>query len=242
MPSHKVILTNKGFKILSTDIVIDLITLGLAITVLAIGGTWNMDKFLFVSASYIFGALLYFFYRYKFGYIYIVSFIYQITLFLLITPVAFLKWPILLLTFASIVPFFWKKNIFQKLYFPLGLFMGLLASMYGLLFRSFRWIKFPVLSTDPLSQYLSEFHVPGSFFLQNDSGDFVFSGEMFSSLELAGLFSLISIGSILLRQFHFLLDLFLLNGMFFVVAYYFRFDFPYFQFKPPPSFFCLRFN
>jgi hypothetical protein len=229
LPSHKVILTNKGFKILSTDIVIDLISLGLAITILAIGGTWTMDKFFLVSTSYIFGGLLYFFYRYKFGYIYIISFIYQITLFLLITPIAFLKWPVLLLTFASIVPFFWKKNVFQKLYFPLGLFMGLLASMYALMFQSLQWIKFPVLSFEPFSQYLSEFHVPGSFFLQKDSGEFIFSGEMFSSIELAGLFSLICVGSILLRQFHFLLDLFLLIGMFFVVAYHFRFDFPYFQ-------------
>ncbi|MCB1178983.1 MAG: hypothetical protein KDK36_15465 [Leptospiraceae bacterium] len=229
MPSHKVTLTNKGFKILSTDLAIDIVSLILAFTILLVGGSWNSGKILFIFSIYIISTILYFLYRYKIGYIYVIGFFYQITLYIILTPGAFLTWPIMILSFLSTAPFFWKKNTFSKIYFPYGLFLSLISSFYGLLFNTFSLKKLPSLAYESGTSFLNYSKIPGSYFVQGFSEGFYFSQEYFSSLELSGLFSIICLGSILLRQFHFILDLILLNGMYFILSYYFRFDFSYFQ-------------
>lgn len=220
MPSHKVSLTNRGFKILSTDLQVDFLSIALVGTLLIFGWSVKTESLLLYAETFFLASLLYLFYRYKFGYIYFAAFFYQIILFLLITPISYLNTITILLSFVFTFPFLLGKNSFQKINFPMSLFMSLVVMGTGLVGE-----KLKLLNINKLSFSSSlESHVPGFFFVPTFSGELFFSEGLFSPIEMCGLFALLGLGILFLREFSFFLDLACYSFLVGIFLFLFQFD------------------
>jgi hypothetical protein len=226
LPSHKVALTNKGFKILSNDLQIDFIFL-LFVGTLLIYSYSTFQSFLLYAETFLLASLVYILYRYKFGYLYFIGFFYQIILFLLITPIGYLNFFTIFISFLFTVPFLIKQNSFQKIYFPISLYMSLLATTLGLSLEKLKIFSFPKLSfSSSLGAYL-----PGVYFTTSFSEQLPFSDLLFSPLELSNFYALLALGILFLREFNFFLDLFSYLSFVGILVFLFQFDLELFENK-----------
>jgi hypothetical protein len=224
LPSHKVSLTNRGFKILSTDLHIDFASLGIVSILLFLGWSSKLDTDLLYAEAFFFSTLLYVFYRYKFGYLYFVSFFYQIILFLLLTPIGYLNPYTILVSFLFTFPFFIGRNSFQAIYFPMGLYMSLIAYCAGVLGEKLSFWKIQKLSLVGLENYL-----PGFFFKPFLVEKAFYSESLLSPLELSGFSALLGLGILILREFSFFMDFSCSSLMVAILLFLFQFDLALFQ-------------
>lgn len=223
MPSHKVSLTNQGFRIVSDDFYIDLFAL-VVLGSLSLLSLFTVPEqilqFIFLAAV---SGGFYFLYRQKVGYLYSVSFFSHILLFWLLCPPFARNW--VSLAAATVISFglLWKGNPFREIYFPFSLFIILVSIAVSLVFiEGFHFI-FPLKSTGYLPWFADENLIPGSY----QSG-LCLSGpanyRYYSYLEsLRAMLIFIPCLS-LLRQYTKKLDFFLLLLFFASAAFIFRFD------------------
>ncbi|MDX1960624.1 MAG: hypothetical protein SFU98_18780 [Leptospiraceae bacterium] len=220
MPSHKVSLTNRGFKILSTDISVDSLSL-LFLAIMIFLNLFIQPNLLivFIPMMILSGAY-YFFHRFKVGYLYPIGFLYQLFLFFIITPNFGLNILSLLVSLSVLFLLLYFENPFRTLYFPIGLFLSLIATSVSLVFR---YYNDTFLQINSKLIRFEDTTISGQFFkttfLENG-----FPAETFSFYELGGLFSILLIAPIFLRQFSLTLDSLLYFGFLMISAFYYRFD------------------
>lgn len=223
MPSHKITLTDKGFKSLSTDFIIDCLTgILLFITVLfyTLQNTKNLilfGFFLFISSG------IYIFYRTKNGYLYPVGFFYQLLLFWAITPPLFINW--YSISFVGVVLFgiYYKKNPFQSTYFPLSLYLTLIASSSIFIFgQSYLYKELMELNSLNSYYFINHDNILGYFFKLFSSPTGSFNSNGYSILEKLGYFSPLLMATLSFRQKNVFLDFILVVGIFTLSLLYFQ--------------------
>lgn len=203
MPSRKITLTNQGFKILSNDLLADLFSILIVGFLLLFEQSWNLDKLFSYLILFLLSSILYIYYNYKIGYLYIASFIYQVLLYLLLTPNIYINLGNIFLTFLFTIPFLLHKNSLQKIYFPLGLYMSLINTCLGLIETHFQILKFTVITLQG-----EEFQKLPTIFWTTEFLDFgFFHISTFTPLEKSSIFALTGLGVLIFRDYTFLLDL-----------------------------------
>ncbi len=223
MPSHKVSLTNHGFRIVSDDFYIDIFSL-LVLGSLSVLSIFSVPEpilqFLFLAAA---SGAFYFLYRQKVGYLYSVSFFSHMLLFWLLSPPFARNWVSLITALVISFGLLWKGNPFREIYFPFSLFIILISISVSLVFVEGFHLIFPLKSSGYLPWFSDENLIPGNY----QSG-LCLSGpanyRYYSYLEsLRAMLIFIPCLSFL-RQYTKKLDFFLLLIFFVSAAFIFRFD------------------
>lgn len=224
MSSHSILLTNRGFKVFSTDFLIDVLSF-LSLFGIAIFTVFQDVSFLFYfSFAYIAAALFYLYYKLKVGYIYYLSFFYQLTLYLLITPIGFLNWFTISFSLGVYFIFSLTGNVFYKFRFPVGLFLAIQSVALGLLLEKLNILNLNIFAVNPEMPFSFSPKVTGLFMNPDISLGESFAPSYFSILETLDLYLLVLVGFIFLRQENFLLDLILIVSVGLLFGYFYRFD------------------
>ena len=224
MSSHSILLTNRGFKVFSSDFFIDVLA-SISLLAIAIFIVLQDLSFLFYfSFAYIAAALFYLYYKLKVGYIYYLSFFYQITLYLLITPIGYLNWFTISFSLGVYFVFSLTGNVFYKFRFPSGLFLSLLSVALGLFMERLNILNLNVFAINPEMPFSFFPKVTGIFMNPYISSGESFASSYFSVLETLDLYLLVLVGFLFLRQENFVLDILLIAAIAFLFSYYYRFD------------------
>lgn len=228
MPFRKVSLTNQGFKILSTSIYVDVLSILLTLFLFLYGQNFHFDKIFSYSVFLLISIIFYIYHSSKIGYIYLLSFVYQILLYFLLTPSLYVNFINILFTALFTFPLFLKGNPFQRLYFPLGLYMSLINSMLGLIEMNFQIVKFNILDFEG-----EEFQKLTTIFWKNEflDSDYYFHASTFSPLENTHIFALLGFGMILFREYAFFLDFFSSILVFCMVVVLYDFEIVFYKEK-----------
>lgn len=227
MPSRKISLTTHGFKILSNDLIIDLFSVSLVGFFLVYGQTWTLERIFSFSIFFLLTSFVYVYYNYKIGYMYVLGFIYQIFLYLVITPTIYINFVNILLTSIITFGLLYKQNSFGKIYFPLGLFMSLVSTSMGFIATKLNIFRYPLLSADGL-----EFQKFSSNFFDLEYLHFAyFHSELFSPLEKVSFLSLLALGILIFREYSLILDWFNTMLCFFLTAWLYNFEINFYKEK-----------
>ncbi len=224
MSSHSILLTNRGFKVFSNDFFVDVLAFISLFTIAVFTVFQDLSFLFYFSFAYLAAALFYLYYKLKVGYIYYLSFFYQLTLYLLITPIGFLNW--FTISFSLIVYFIFslRGNVFYKFRFPMGLFLSLLSVALGLILERMHIIKLSVFAVNPEMPFSFFPSVTGMYLNPFISVGDSFAPTFFSILESLDLYLLMLVGFLFLRQENFILDIILISVMAFIFSYYYRYD------------------
>jgi hypothetical protein len=233
MPTHKITLTDKGFKTLSTEFIMDclagIILLGIVFTY-TIQETNNLmlfGFFLLITSG------IYIFYRTKNGYIYPVGFFYQILLFWALTPPLFINW--YSVSFVGVIMFglYYKKNPFQTTYFPMSVCLALLITSSVFLFgKIYIYKELMDVSTNTSYFFLDNVYISGYFFKLFSSPNGSFSANSYSIFEKLGYYSPLLMATLSFRQKNVLIDFVLILGMFGLSLLYFENNLEYLIERP----------
>lgn len=224
MSSHSILLTNRGFKVFSSDFWIDNLSF-ISLFAVAILAVFQDVSFLFYfSFAYVAFALFYLYYKLKVGYIYYLSFFYQLTLYLLLTPIGFLNWFTISFSLCVYFVFSLRGNVFYKFRFPTGLFLTLLSVGLGLILEKLYILKLNLFAINPEMPFGFFPTLTGIFVNPMVASGETFSPAFFSILESLDLYLLMFVGFLFLRQENFLLDLILIGVIAFLFSYYYRHD------------------
>jgi hypothetical protein len=121
------------------------------------------------------------------------------------------------------------ENPFRKIYFPFGLFLALLAFSISILigFGKDAFMKSMNFPANP--SHLLDSSIIGNYFFPtlNISGEF--PTHTFSILELSGLFIILMIAPMFLRQFNIYLDFLLILGLYTLFSLYFAYDWKFYN-------------
>jgi hypothetical protein len=222
LPSHKIKLSDKGFKTLSTDFIIDIFAL-LILFSLVIFSLFQHSKIIFVFSLYALISIgVYIYYRARNGYLYPLGFFYQILLFWAITPPVFLNWYTVPLIGFILFGLYYKKNIVQSIYFPMSLYLSLLVTTIVFVFgKTYLYKELFAQDSTSLYYFLDHTNISGYFFRTNQSIIGSFHSDSFSIIEKIGYFSPLLVLTLSFRQKNVLLDFLLLLGMGGLIFHYF---------------------
>jgi len=224
LSSHSILLTNRGFKVFSSDFIIDNFAF-ISLFAIAILTVFQDLSFLFYfSFAYLASALFYLYYKLKVGYIYYLSFFYQLTLYLLLTPVGFLNWFTISFSLCVYFIFSLRGNVFYKFRFPAGLFLTLLSVALGLILERLYILKLNLFAINSEMPFGFFPKVTGIFLNPFVASGEIFSPSFFSILESLDLYLLMFVGFLFLRQENFILDLTLIAMIAFIFGFYYRYD------------------
>lgn len=208
MSSLNVVLTPKGFRILSYEFFTNLISILLLFSALSIVIFLNPKLISYFSIVYIFFTLVFMYFRLRVGYIYPISYYYQITLFVLLTPYIFINWVSLSVLFLSFSFLMYKKNPFRNIPFPIGLFASLFVISISLILYKVGWQKFSLFHSTlsfPLEKGMS--NLSGIFFPLLQSDNLTFAENSYSYFENFGYYTILLSSIIFLRQNRFWSDI-----------------------------------
>ena len=214
MPSHKIKLSDKGFKTLSTDFFIDIIAV-LILFFVVLFSLFQQTNVIFIFGVFLLISIgVFIYYRTRNGYLYPLSFFYQILLFWAITPPIFLNWYTIPIIGIFLFGLYYKKNIIQSIYFPMSLYLSLLVTAMVFIFgKSFLYKELFSQDSASLYYFIDHTNISGYFFRINQSIMGSFHPDSFSILEKIGYFSPLLVITLSIRQKNVLLDFILLIGM-----------------------------
>ena len=214
MPSHKIKLSDKGFKTLSTDFFIDIIAV-LILFFVVLFSLFQQTNVIFIFGVFLLISICVFiYYRTRNGYLYPLSYFYQILLFWAITPPIFLNWYTVPIIGIFLFGLYYNKNIIQSIYFPMSLYLSLLVTAMVFIFgKSFLYKELFSQDSASLYYFIDHTNISGYFFRANQSIIGSFHPDSFSILEKIGYFSPLLVITLSIRQKNVLLDFILLIGM-----------------------------
>lgn len=157
MAEHNIVLTEKGFKVITNVYKLDI---GILVMLLAFLITFSILNPIFIPYYLIFffiASVPYFYQKINKGYIYYVAYYYQLTIALLLVPPIFIRWQIMILVFFVFFPLYLKKDPIKQLRFSLGLFLGILFISFGLLLK-----KIGILNINFLLDNISSLMIPNN--------------------------------------------------------------------------------
>jgi hypothetical protein len=224
LSSHSILLTNRGFKVFSSDFFVDALSFISLFTIAVFTVFQNLSFLFYFLFAYVAAALFYLYYKLNVGYIYYLSFFYQLTLYLLITPIGFLNW--FTISFSLVVYFVFslRGNVFYKFRFPPGLFLSLLSVALGLILGRMNIINLNVFAATSEMPFSFFPIVTGMYMNPFISFGNSFAPTFFSILESLDLYLLMLVGFLFLRQENFILDVILISVMAFIFSYFYRYD------------------
>ncbi|MCB1142982.1 MAG: hypothetical protein H7A24_17970 [Leptospiraceae bacterium] len=225
MPSHKIVLTNKGFKTLGSEMFVDIVHLFFSLLALSFFSYLHNQYSLQFTLFYIISILIYIFYRIKNGHFYPFSYFYQISIFFLITPLIFLNWVTLPISMALLAVSLFKKNPFKEIYFPMGLFLSLISISIGIIMEKHH--IFQTLLTPPQNPdtFLLHSNLSGIFFYSFENPVGAIDFKNFSIVESYGLYIMVFISPFLLKKYNLFSDALVLAGMFFLIGMHYQNEF-----------------
>ncbi|MCB1190947.1 MAG: hypothetical protein KDK90_10955 [Leptospiraceae bacterium] len=157
MAAHNIILTDKGFKILTNNYKSDLISLCMLLAMLLIFTFLNLYLLPYILIFYFVCSIPYFYQKINKGYIYSVSYYYQLTITMLLVPPAFMKWQILVFVFLIFIPMYLKKDPLKQVRFSMGLFLSILFIAIGLILKKIGWVDINYLDNPMFSFSLNSY-------------------------------------------------------------------------------------
>ena len=222
MPSHKVTLTDKGFKSLSSDFIIDCLA-GFILFSVVMSHTIRHTNNLVLFGFFMLIAIgVYIFYRTKNGYLYPIGYFYQVLLFWAITPSLFINWYSISIIGIILFGIHYKNNPFQSTYFPLSIYLTLLISTSIFVFgQSYMYKELLDTSTNSSYFFIDHSSITGYFFKLNTSPNGSFNPNGYSILEKLGYYSPLLMATLSFRQKNVLLDFILVVGIFGLSLLYF---------------------
>jgi hypothetical protein len=224
LSSHSILLTNRGFKVFSNDSIIDILAFVSLFSIAVTTVFQNISFLFYFSFAYVAASLFYLYYKLKVGYIYYLSFYYQLTLYLLITPIGFLNW--FTISFSLIVYFIFslRGNVFYKFRFPSGLFLSLLSIILGMILEKFNILQLNIFASNPEMPFSFLPAVSGLYLKPYLAIGDNFAPTYFSILESLDLYLLMLVGFLFLREENFILDFILIASIAFTFGYFYRYD------------------
>lgn len=214
MPAHRVKLTNKGFRTISTDFFLDGISFTILIALTCLSLFQNFSMVPYFSIFSIISLLVFFLYRTKNGYLYPFHFFYHILLFWIITPPIFINYYTIPIAGVLVAGYFYLNNPFQKIYFPLGLALSLFVVAIVLLFGKG---SLSIQMLEPGEQLkglqIDSIQISGYFFQPIESPTGYFNTNSYSLIEKFSFLTPILLFTLVMRQKNVFLDFILILGM-----------------------------
>ena len=228
MLSDKIALTSFGFKSSSNINILHALSFSFLIIINFFFQSYNLRVFSTYAVIFLSSLMFYFFYKMKIGKIYSLSFFYQIFLFISLTPILYLNPFILLLTFSALYLFLYFGNFFSKVQFPIGIFLILINFSLHILLSKLNILNLKIVSDEinPFSQIFPNFsglYFPKLFLLNSE-----FAPESFSCLENSGLYLLLVLCLLVLKNKYILRDLLTFLSFSSILFLFFRTDSVYF--------------
>lgn len=233
MPSHRVRLTNKGFRSISTDLFLDIVSITLLVLLTAISLYQNLNMLPYFSIFSIISLLVFFLYRTKNGYLYPLHFFYHILLFWVITPPIFINYYTVPIAGVVVAGYFYASNPFQKIYFPMGLALSILVVALVLLFgKNSLSIEMLQPGEQLKNLQIDNIQVSGYFFQPTESPTGFFNTNSFSLIEKLSFITPLLLITLVFRQKNVFLDFILILGMGGMCLYFFGENVDFVKSKP----------
>lgn len=233
MPSHRIVLTNKGFRTISTEFIVDVFSFVLLVGLTTLGLIINPRDLPYFSILLIISILVFMLYRTKNGYLYPFNFFYQILLFWIITPPIFLNYYTIPFIGILLVGYFYSNNPFQRIYFPLGLMLSLVVVSLFFIFGKYN-LTYEMLQTGEQLKNLQidRAEVSGYFFHFTESPLGTFNTNSFSLIEKLSFYTPLLMITFSFRQKNIFLDFFLIIGMALMCLYFFKENIEFLKTRP----------
>lgn len=224
MSSHSIVLTQTGFRVISSEFQTDIISSIFLTAIILTFIFMNPGLAIYIMSGYAISLLIYIYFKKKIGYLYPIAFFYQISLFFLAVPIAVLSWIPFLFSFLILFLVFLRNNPFRILSFPPGVFLiSILVSLSLLFFPEniYNFYENPlhIPFIDNSREIIAIFYPP----LLHLSAPF--SHSSYSILENLGLYSLIFLTLAILKEDNMFMELIFILSFFGIVSVNMRFDF-----------------